>query len=329
MCGDEEGGGIDAGEVAAVEVAVAVGAAEVFGVVVVEAIGEEEGDFEVEVGAAAVDAGSGMAHDAELLAAADGGADGGFDVVEVGVETVVGAGFGAAGVGDDEVVAVVAGERRFEGVDDGAVGDGADRVGGFAFGVAGDRGDVDALVELGEDLAVGGGAGVSDEAVGAALPDLRGDAVLVAVDEHEERGWVVGEERLVVCGEGEGRAGAERFGWGRGGGGLGGRGSGRRMRREGAVSGLLDGRLRRVEATEFFGHEFKVGFGEALPDDHVAVEVAGGGDALDVDGAAVDDDAGEFAADHGDHDLVGLEAGFGELEGDADGAVVGGEGVEA
>ncbi len=85
------------------------------------------------------------------------------------------------------------------------------------------------------------------------------------------------------------------------------------MRGAGAVSGLLDGRLGRVEAAEFFGHELEVGFGEALPDDHVAVEVARGGDALDVDGAAVDDDAGEFAADHGDHDLVGLEACFGEF----------------
>ncbi len=199
------------------EVAVAVGAAGVFEVVVVEAIGEEEGDFEVEVGAAAIDAGPGVAHDAELVAAADGGAYGGVDVVEVGVEAVEGAGFGAARVGDDEVVAVVAGEGRFEGVDDGAVGDGADWVGGFAFGVAGDGGDVDALVEFGEDLAVGGGAGVADEAVGAALPDLRGGAVrgVVAVDEHEERGGVVGEQRLVVGGEGEGRAGADGFGRGR------------------------------------------------------------------------------------------------------------------
>lgn len=201
--GDEEGGGVDAGEVAAVEVAVAVGAAIMFNVVVVEVFAEEEGDFEVEVGAAAVDAGSGVAHDAELVAAADGGADGCVDVVEVGVEAVEGAGFGAAGVGDDEIVAVVAGEGRFEGVDNGAVSDGADWVGGFAFGVAGDGRDVDAFVEFGEDLAVGGGAGVSNEAVGAAFPDLRGGAVLgvVAVDEHEERGGVVRDEGFVVGGE--------------------------------------------------------------------------------------------------------------------------------
>lgn len=199
LVGEEEFGDVDSGEVHAVEGSVVVGAADEGFLPVFVVAAHEEGDFEVEVGAGAVDASAGVAHAAEDGACFDGVAGFAGDFREVGVEGVDGGVFPA--VFDDEVFAVVAAAGDGAGVDDGAVGNAGDEVEGISGAVAFDGGDVDAFVEFGEeDLAVeaDGCAGVAE---GAAFPGFGGFALEGAIDVHVEAVGFSGEEVVVFGGE--------------------------------------------------------------------------------------------------------------------------------
>ena len=199
--GEVEGGEVEADEILAVVIAVFVGAGEALIVPCLVVGGPEEVQFDVEVGAAFVDAGPGVAEATEGLAGFDGIADFDGGGVEMGVEGVEGA-FTPV-VFEDDVAAVVAVGGDFGDMDDTAGADGEDVVEWFAFGVAVEGFDVEAFVEASVADLSADAAGVADEAEFAAFPGSGGLAFEGAVDELVEVASGIAEEGVVGGGEAE------------------------------------------------------------------------------------------------------------------------------
>jgi len=208
VAGEEEGGGIESEEVLAIERAVVVtgagyGFAEPLWVVAID----EEGEFEVEVGAVFGDAGGGVggaSHFSDRLAGDDGfaGSEVRIDFGEVGIEGVEVEIIQA--VLEDDVDPVIGQTGAMVDVGDRAIGGGEDRVGRFTFAVALEAADIDAFVHLSA-----AGSGATEHAMGVGMAG-GADKELLFLSGLEQCGIGGGEEErgLRGCGGGGGAGGS-------------------------------------------------------------------------------------------------------------------------